>query len=478
MNKSIWVDTSDDLINDSLNKDLELDVLIIGGGITGINCLYQFRDCNMKVALVEANKIGSGVTSKTTGKITYLQGNYYNIYKKCGFDISKKYYESQRDAIECIKNIIKNNDIDCDLEESESYLFTNLNSRVIDLEKEKKLLEEFECNEILNCNKFNDKKSFLYGFKGSGNYVFHPLKYLYGLKKILKKNIYENSRIISIEKNDDYYLCKTDKAFIKTKYIILAVHYPSFLVPFMMPLKVTLEKSYVSALRSKKYDYNAIGDDNNKCLSIRYCRDRDIDYKIILYGSRSLAFNKNDKSNFDELKKYINNYNYIWSNIDIMTGDYLPYIGEIKDNMFIATGYNTWGMTNSVLASKIIRNLIVNKKDKYSDIFDPRRSGSACMFKALFSSGKTYLEEIFYSNKLWYSKNVYFDKIDNDDVGIYIDKNGKKHIVYNRCGHMGCGLIFNEVEETWDCPCHGSRFDVDGYVIEGPSNRDICYKKS
>ena len=474
MNKSIWVDTSDDSINDSLNKDLQLDVLIIGGGITGINCLYQFKDSNMKVALVEANKIGSGVTSKTTGKLTYLQGNYFKIYKKCGFEISKKYYESQREAISSIKTIIENNNIECNFEESNSYLFTNSNDKISELEQEKKLLEEFECNDILTCKKFEDKKGFLYGFKASGNYVFHPLKYLYGLKRLLKKNIYENSRIISIEKDGDYYLCKTDKALIKTKYIILAVHYPSFLFPFMMPLRVTLEKSYVGVFKDKKYKFNALGDDNNNCLSMRYYND----YKIVLYGSRSLIFNSNEKENFNELKKYIGNYNYIWSNIDIMTGDYLPYIGEIKDNMFIATGYNTWGMTNSILASKIIKNLIINKKDKYSDIFNPKRSGGSCFFKAMLSSGKTYLEEVFYSNKLWYSKNVYFDKIDNDDVGVYIDKNGLKHIVYNKCGHMKCGLIFNEVEETWDCPCHGSRFDIDGHVIEGPSNIDICYKKS
>ena len=269
MNKSIWTATSDDLINDSLNKDLELDVLIIGGGITGINCLYQFKDSNLKVALVEANKVGSGVTSKTTGKITYLQGNYYKIYKKHGYEVAKKYYESQREAISSIKSIVENNDIACNLEESESYLFTNENSKIVDLEKEKKLLEEFECNDILTCKKMGDSKKFLYGFKASGNYVFHPLKYLYGLKKLMKKNIYENSRVLSIEESDGFYLCKTDKALIKTKYIILAVHYPYFLIPFMMFLKVTLEKSYVGALRRKKYDYNALGDENNKCLSIR-----------------------------------------------------------------------------------------------------------------------------------------------------------------------------------------------------------------
>ena len=208
-----------------------------------------------------------------------------------------------------------------------------------------------------------------------------------------------------------------------------------------------------------------------------FVKDDDINYKIILYGSRNLAFKCNEKNNFNELKNYISNYNYLWSNIDVMTGDYLPYIGEIKNNMFIATGYNTWGMTNSVLAGKVIRNLIINKEDKYSKIFNPKRNGGSCLFKAIFSSGKSYFEEIFYSNKLWYSKNVSFEKIDNDDVGIYIDDNGIKHIVYNRCPHMKCGLIFNEEEKTWDCPCHGSRFDVDGHVIEGPSNYDICYKE-
>ena len=477
MNKSIWIDTSDSVICKSLNKDLELDVLIIGGGITGINCLYQLRNSNLNVALLEANRVGSGITSRTTGKLTYLQGNYYKIYKKLGFEISKKYYESQRDAINIAKSIINDNYIECDLVENDSFLFTNNISKIDDLKKEKKLLEEFGCCDIFNCERLPDGQSFLYGFKGSGSYVYHPLKYLYGLKKILKKNIYENSRVISIEKEDNYYLCKTNDAVIRTKYVVLAVHYPSFLFPFMMPLKVTLEKSYVSALRTRNYNFNALGDKNNTCISIRYHKEGDINYKINLYGSRNIAFDTNDKKHFDRLKDYIGNYNYLWSNIDVVTGDYLPYIGLIKENMFLATGYNTWGMTNGILAGKIIKNLILNKKDKYSELFNPRRISGGCFFKAMLSSGKSYLEEVFYSNKGWYDKNISFEKKGNDDVAVYIDEVGCEHVVYNKCPHMKCGLIFNEVEKTWDCPCHGSRFNIDGHVIDGPSNMDISYKE-
>ena len=171
----------------------------------------------------------------------------------------------------------------------------------------------------------------------------------------------------------------------------------------------------------------------------------------------------------------------MWSNKDIITSDYLPYIGLIEDNLLIATGYNTWGMTNSTIAGSVISDIILNKENKYINLFNPKRSfnmGKLLNFPLVLGSNvKSYVGSLINKNKSWYSENIKFMNLDGKSVGIYTDDKNKEHIVYNKCPHMKCGLIFNEVEKTWDCPCHGSRFDISGKCIEGPSNYDITYKK-
>jgi len=194
-----------------------------------------------------------------------------------------------------------------------------------------------------------------------------------------------------------------------------------------------------------------------------------------LYGSHSLALKTNIKENFKKLQEKVQDYDYIWSNIDIITGDKIPLIGEIAKDFFIATGYNTWGMTNSTLASLIVKDLILEKENKYKEMTSPIRNSGSSIIKALFASLKTFSEELFFNNKDWYDGRITREKRNNTEVFVYKDDKGKEHIVKTKCPHLKCGLIFNEIEQTWDCPCHGSRFDIDGHCIEGPSNYNITY---
>ena len=241
-----------------------------------------------------------------------------------------------------------------------------------------------------------------------------------------------------------------------------------------MPLKVTLEKSYVCAYLTKSYDFDAISIDK-KGSSMRFYKDKN-QYKIFLCGGWNIALEGDIKKKFKKVQSEIGNYQYIWSNIDIMTGDYLPFMGKISDNLFLATGYNTWGMTNGTLAGKVISDMLLDRSSIYEMIFDPRRRIYSKWLEAMGSSVYSLVGEALYHKKKWYDGKVVFSKIKGKDVAIYIDNVGKRHIVYSKCPHLKCNLVFNEMELTWDCPCHGSRFDIDGYCIEGPSNLDISCK--
>ena len=373
---SIWNDGVNFLKCDKLDKNINVDVLVIGGGITGISCCYQLMNTNKKIALVEANKIGSGITSRTTGKLTFLQdGIYSSIKNSSNIDNAKLYYEAQMDAIGIVKDIVKKEKIDCNLEKNSSYLFCCDDSKIKSIKNEKKILEDFGCK-VEEIDNLPDGNECCYGIKVEDTYCFHPLKYLVGLEKKLLDSgikIYEDTRIYSINNFNNYYICKSDRYSIHAKEVVLALHYPYFTIPFFMPFKVHLEKSYVSAFLEKdNLKFNAISLDK-PVKSIRYYKDKKDCYKIFLYGSRNLAMDVNDKKHFDKFKEFNYDYKYLWSNIDIITGDYIPYVGEIIKGLYIATGYNTWGMTNSSLAAVVIRDLILKKENKYINLFNPKR---------------------------------------------------------------------------------------------------------
>lgn len=482
--KSIWREEFPKNSCPKLEKDLEVDVLIIGGGITGISTAYHLRNSNLNVCLVEKNTIGSGVTSRTTGKLTYLQENMYSTLKTyVGKEQAKLYLESQIDAIKMVTDVIKEENIECNLDKVSSYVFSNTNSKKMD--KEKNLLIEFGIK-IKEDVKLPNGEDVEDAFYTEDTYVFHPLKYLYALKDIcLNKNvsIYENTKIIAIDKDDDIYICKTSKHTIKAKHVVLALHYPYFIIPFLMPLKAHLEKSYIEAFNVDKNQHFSAITISKPTISIRYHSDNNKNFEIYLTNSHNLCVKNNEKENFGDLMKAKrNNPDYIWSNKDIITMDSLPYIGSLNDNnsLLIGTGYNTWGMTNGSLAGKIISDIILKKKNKYIELFNPKRGlnvGKIINFPVILGSNiysftKTKLKK----QKSWYSSNVKFEERNGKQIAIYIDENNKEHIVYNICPHFKCSLIFNEIEKTWDCPCHGSRFDIDGHSIEGPSNYNISYK--
>lgn len=476
-NESIWLKNIKQNVSKSLDRNIDVDVLIIGGGITGLSVAYHLKESNLKVCLVEKNTIGSGITAKTTGKLTFLQELIYqDIEKMYDLDKAKLYYNSQVDAIKLVSDIVNEENINCDFEKVDSFVFTLKDKEEPKIKKEKEILELFEVN-VKECNMLPDKTDIKFGISVANTAVFHPLKYLFKLKEIVNKkiDIYENTKIIDIKKEEDF-ICRTQSFIIKAKKVVLALHYPYFLVPYFFPLKTTLEKSYISAFEVEKDDFFSAITCSNPTISMRYLNNDKSVYKIYLTNSHNIAIKNNELNNFEELLiKSPKKPQFMWSNIDIKTFDKLPLVGEIDKGLYLATGYNTWGMTNGSIAGKIIADQILDIQNKYSLLFDPKRSLKKKIINfplVIGSNVKSFVGSKINKNKSWYGDNVYFV----GNKGIFIDSDGKKHVIYNKCPHLKCGLIFNEIEKTWDCPCHGSRFDIDGNCIEGPSNYNIKYR--
>ncbi len=481
-NKIIWLDKINFKQSETIKKDETVDVLIIGGGITGLSTAYHLMNSNLNICLVERNLIAHGVTSRTTGKLTYLQDN---IYTKLG-DKAELYYQSQKDAILLVEKIIKKHQIACDYERVKSFIFTNKTSDISTIIAER--------NRLFNLKISYDEHESIpldikckYAISVNDTAVFHPLKYLIKIKDIIIDNgvkVYEHSQVKSIKKGQDKYICQVNEHFVTAKKVVIASHYPFFLYPYFLPLKTYLEKSYLSASLvddNKKFSAITIG---KPIKSMRFHNSEQEKYLIYLNGSHNLCTKYNNYQNYnfllDELLDINGKAKYVWSNCDIITEDNLPYIGYIDDNLLIGTGYNTWGMTNGSIAGKIISDLILNNKNKYRHLFDPRRNKKLLAILKyplnMSYSAKSFIQNKIIKNKTWYCNNVFFTNKNGKNIAVYIDENNTKHMVYNLCPHLKCSLIFNEVEKTWDCPCHGSRFDIDGKCISGPSNKDIGYK--
>ena len=221
---------------------------------------------------------------------------------------------------------------------------------------------------------------------------------------------------------------------------------------------------------NEKNKYMAICIDKN-LHSIRFYKD------YLIYGSNDLRLTSgvDYKNGYDENRRKIQDYfsvkpEYSWMNQDIMSNDYLPFIGKVKNNFYIAFGYNAWGMTNGVLGAKIISDLILNRKNEYQELFNPKRINLVMIVNSLvglFHYIWGYILGLVKKN------NPKYVEIDGILYGIYIDREKKKHVVRLICPHMKCFLVFNEEEMTWDCPCHGSRFDINGKVITGPACKEI-----
>lgn len=465
-NISIWKDTVKEEEYPTLKENKQVDVLIIGGGITGASTYYFLKDSNFKIMLVEQNKISYSTTANSTGKLCYLQNDLIDkIRTNFNDKVATTYLESQIEAINMIIDIINREHIDCDLEKVCSNLYTNKKEEINKLQDLKKFLEKNNIKVKETTNKLVESK---YMIEVDDTYLFHPVKFVYGLLSGLDQ-IYENTSIKRIEKDGDHYICYTNNNIIKTKYIIIASHYPYFNLPFFFPIKSSLEKSYLSA---SKYNGNKVSliSYSNNFISIRNYK------RYLIYLSNSHIINKdtNDKQNFDELLKKTNDINlkpeYMWSNIDIMTNDSLPYIGVLKDNILIGTGYNTWGLTNGVLAGKILSDILTNQENKYINIFNPKRV-NINTFTSMIGNSMNSLEGYIrgYLNE---QEFITYKKVKDYEIMVY--KN--KYAVHRKCPHMGCDLIFNRVEKTWDCPCHGSRFDLKGNCICSPANQNITFK--
>lgn len=476
--KSIWDESCEFDKREELKGDIKTDILIIGAGITGILIGYFLKQNGREVVLIDKSEIARGNTRNTTAKITSQHDLIYNkLIQEFGEEKAKQYARANELAIRKYREIIKERKIECDFEELPAYIYslndTDLLKREVDAARhlgiDAEYVEKVDLPlEVKGAVKFNNQGQ------------FNPLKFLKDISKEL--TIYENTKAIKIEEN----LVSTDKGNIVANHIVIATHYPIINAPGYYFMKMHQERSYVIALEN--------ADNNIKGMYIDYEKQGYSfrNYKgLLLLGGISQRTGENESGgSYDKLRNiakdlYPNSREKChWSAQDCMTIDGIPYIGKYADstpNIYVATGFNKWGMTSSMVSAMIISDLILEKDNDFSEIFSPKRFDLSLSINNiandLVKTAKNFIAQKISipSSEIQHIKNGHAGIVDynGQKVGVYKDENGKEFIVSTKCSHLGCELHWNADELTWDCPCHGSRFDYTGKLIESPANKDI-----
>ena len=495
---SFWIENFKNNTYPSLEENLNVDVCIIGGGITGISCGYYLSKNNLKICVLEKDKIMEKTSGHTTAKITSQHGLFYKyLYDSYGKDLAKKYLESNEEAISNIKNIIDLENIDCDFEYQNHYVYTT------DANNIKKIKDEVEILKKLDYDaRFLDKISLpISNVKAAVEFhhqaQFTPIKYTEGLCNIITNNsglIFEHSKVEKLEKCGNEYKVYCNNKIVKAKNVIIATRYPIINFPGFHFLKMYSEASYIIGVEtssdlSKGMYINADTPSfsfrtaviNGKRILLVGGMNHKRGAKIDLSNSYKILEQK-AKELYPDAKVL-----YKWNTHDSISLDKIPYIGDFSclyPNVYVATGLKKWGMTTSNVAANIITDKILGKENKYEEIYNSKR------FRPIKNRKEfgNMLKETSHSlvlNRINLPKASIKDvspgegKIVKDGIkkiGVYKDTNGKTFCVKPYCTHLGCELSWNALEKTWDCPCHGSRFDIDGKRIKGPSNYDISYK--
>lgn len=496
MNNSYWVESTSKTSYPTLSNDIDTDVLIIGGGITGITTAYMLSDSSLNITIVEADKMVMGVTANTTAKITSQHGLLYDyLLNSFGFDIAKGYLSSNEEAIKTIENIVKRENINCDFVSQDAYVYTCDKSsiqRIVD--------------EISSVTSLGLKAEYVTecplpfpiqaAIKFPNQAQFHPRKYLLSLLPILEKrnvSIFENSKVIDIQHLKDKYEVYVNNHKITTKYLVMATHYPIKNFPGMYFIKMYQESSYAIGVELEEgiFDGMYISCDT-PTTSFRNTIQENGKKLLIVGGGehKTGATDVNIDDTYINLENYIKSIypkakiKYRWMTEDCISLDKIPYIGEFSSflpNMYVATGYKKWGMTTSHVAAKIISDKILGIENPYEKVYTATRLEPIKNRKEFGNMLKTSVYSLAI-NKLSPPIKSYKD-LKNDSggvvdyngkkLGIYKDKSGKMFAVIPYCKHLGCELSWNNLEKTWDCPCHGSRYDYNGKIITEPTTESL-----
>ena len=451
--KSIWSETCDIPQREPLRGDTETEIAVIGAGMAGILIASALQRAGIQVAVFEAKRIASGQTRNTTAKITAQHGLFAErLIKTLGEERAKKYAAANLAAIEAYRKLIAEENIDCDFSNESAFVYGD---DEILLENEAKAQAALGLATYLVSNP-DVPGGAKAAVRADGQAQFHPLKFLKAISEPL--TIYENTPVISVDGGE----LQTARGRVRAEKVVFACHYPFINFPGMYFARMHQERSYVLALENASIPGGMWIGAGDGGYSFRKYGD------LVLFGGEGHRTGENSGGGkYEALRKRASGFfqnsrvKTYWSAQDCISADGVPYIGRYSDstpNWYVATGFQKWGMTTSMASAMILRDMICGRENPYADAFDPGRFDLKAV-AGTFSEGAQAVKGLTRS-----LLNI---------PQAYKDESGEVHAVSVKCPHLGCQLDWNPDEKTWDCPCHGSRFDTYGELISGPAQENL-----
>lgn len=475
--ESIWTKTVSLPAFPPLEGDHHADVAVIGGGLAGMLTAAALAREGAEVIVLEANRLGTGQTAGTTAKLTAQHGlKYRALTKSLGPETAGQYARCHLAGVEHLRRLVKEWSIDCDFRDCTAFLYA--------VGVPGPLEEEYEACRALGMDVFLTRDTELpfsamaLGLRNQAR--FHPLKLLSALAEGV--TVYEHSRVLSVEDRT----VRTQQGSVTAGTVIFTCHYPFINVPGYYFARQHQERAYMLALEGVPPLNNCyLGVDGDR-LSLRPWGQT-----LLLGGGVHRTGENREGGKYALLERAAHRYwpqcriTARWSAQDAMPMDGMPYLGvyaESRPHWLVATGFQKWGMSTSVVAAEVLRDLALGRTPPADTaVFSPQRFHAGASARQLAEDMSQAVRGL--SRRLLTPGRIPVEdlpdghggivEIDGENFGVYRDQDGQIHAVPAKCPHLGCQLEWNPDELSWDCPCHGSRFDVDGRLLEGPAQTDL-----
>ncbi|MCG7524702.1 FAD-dependent oxidoreductase [Streptomyces sp. OfavH-34-F] len=497
LDESFWMDSTETPDHAYLASDTDADTVVIGAGIAGLSTAWELARAGRDVVVLEADRIAAGVTGYTTAKVSALHSLVYDRLRRTrGAEATRLFAASQQDAVERVAAIVGELGIACDLERVSAYSYAAGPQSLPQIEAEARAAAEAGLD-----------ASYVPGtelpfpaagaVRAGGQAQFHPRKYLLALAADLIARggrIFERSRVTGLTEGTPCRVTVESGRTVTARNVVVATHYPVFdramLFARLSPRRELVVAAPVAAGEAPKDMY--ITEDEGK----RSVRSTPLDEGrrlLIVTGESFTPGTGNPAEGFRRLDDWMRERfpvgptAYRWAAQDNDPSDTVPLIGPFHigaRHTFVATGFGGWGMTGGVVAGRLLSALVTEAPaPPWAELYDPRRLGSAVREAPSLLGAQAEVARHFVGDRL---RVGHVDSVAEIPPGtgavvrvkgrrraVYREPDGTVRAVSARCTHLGCLVAFNEAETAWECPCHGSRFAVDGTVLQGPALRPL-----
>lgn len=494
--RSYWIDSTPSPDFPALQTSYAVDVAIIGAGITGLTAAILLKRAGKTVAVLEAQRVVSGVTGHTTAKITSSHGLiYHDLIEQYGDEAARIYAESNQAAIGRIAAFVEEESIACQFQRESNYLYSESEQDLPKIQSEVSAAQKLGLPAS-----FVERLPLPFPVAGAVRFdrqaEFHPRQYLLPLARAIPgggSHLFEETRVIDVEEGDPCQV-KTKSGSVTARDVIVATHIP-IVDPGRLYTKVHPYRSYVLAARIDRSQAPAgmFVSTEHPSHTMRTAPYGDDLLMIVAGEGHRVGEEPNTEQRYRRLQEWISSrftvesFEYYWSTQDYFPVDRIPYIGRLhedSEHLYGATGFQGWGLTTGTLAGMILSDAILGIPNPWADLYAADRP-----LMPRLTAAKTFVQENVDVAEHWVRDHLPgkpeqtaadlaagqggIVSIEGEEVAAYRDEQGMIHTFSPKCTHMGCSVTWNTAERSWDCPCHGSRFNCDGTMIHGPAVQDL-----